>query len=152
MGPLKGAIPKFGKRVWDDRPPTLLIVEDHSLLAEYMAAVAEDQGWDVDIAETAKAFSQKFGPLRPDALALDLALPDGDGVELLRRLSEANYKGSIIIISSQDDSVLETCVRLAEQYGLRVTGRARKPVTATVFSGLLDAPRSSCRLAADGHR
>ena len=137
MGLSKEAYPRFGKRVWNDQPPRLLIVEDQSLLAEYMAAVAEEEGWQVEIAETAKDFEQKFGSAQPDALALDLALPDGDGVELLRRLSGAHYKGSVFIISSQDESVLETCEHLAEQFGLRVTGRAQKPVTATIFSELL---------------
>ena len=137
MGLPKEAFPRFGKRVWNEQPPRLLIVEDQSLLAEYMAAVAEEEGWQVDIAETAKAFDQKFGPAHPDALALDLALPDGDGVELLRRLSGANYQGSVFIISSQDESVLETCEHLAEQFGLHVTGHARKPVTASIFSELL---------------
>lgn len=125
--------------MWSEHPPRLLIVEDHSLLAEYMAAVAEDEGWEVEIAETASAFQQKFGTAHPDALALDLALPDGDGVELLRHLSKANYKGSIVIISSQDESVLETCEHFAQQIGLRVTGRARKPLTATIFSNLLNS-------------
>ena len=137
MGLANEAYPHFGKRVWNEQPPRLLIVEDQSLLAEYMAEVAENDGWEVDIAETAKAFDQKFGPAHPDALALDLALPDGDGVELLRRLSSANYKGSIFIISSQDESVLETCEHLAQEIGLRVTGHARKPITATIFSELL---------------
>lgn len=131
------AHPRFGKRVWNARPPRLLIVEDQLLLAEYMAAVAEEEGWQVEIAGTARAFGQKFGTPQPDAVALDLALPDGDGVELLRLLSGANYEGSIFIISSQDESVIETCEHLAEQIGLRVTGHARKPVTAAIFSELL---------------
>ena len=78
-----------------------------------------------------------FGPAHPDALALDLALPDGDGVQLLRRLSGAHYKRPLFIISSQDESVLETCEHLAQEFGLRITGHVRKPVTATIFSELL---------------
>jgi CheY-like chemotaxis protein len=137
MGLSNEAYPRFGKRVGREHPPRLLIVEDQSLLAEYMAEVAEQDGWQVEIAGTAKAFEQKFSATAPDALALDLALPDGDGVELLRRLSGANYKGAVFIISSQDENVLETCEHLAQQFGLWVTGRARKPVTATIFSELL---------------
>ena len=137
MGLSNQAYPPIGKRGSPAQPPRLLIVEDQSLLAEYMAAVAEDEGWQVDIAETAKDFERKFRSVQPDALALDLALPDGDGVELLRRLSGASYQGSIFIISSQDQSVLETCENFAQQIGLRVTGHARKPVTAAVFSELL---------------
>lgn len=137
MGLSNEALSGFGKRVRPAAPPRLLIVEDQSLLAEYMAEVAEQDGWQVEIAGTARAFEEKFGAAQPDALALDLALPDGDGVELLRRLSRAQYKGALFIISSQDESVLETCEHLAQQVGLRVTGHARKPVTAAIFSELL---------------
>lgn len=138
MGFMSGAARSFGKRVQDKPDPTLLIVEDEALLAAHMATVAEDNGWRVDVAGSAKAFVRKFGPAHPDVLALDLTLPDGDGVELLRHLSNVGFQGSILIISSHDDAVLETCEQLAGEFGLHVTGRARKPLTASIFTALLD--------------
>ena len=127
----------FGKRVRHEKHATLLIVEDQSLLAQYMADVAEDRGWQVEIAESVKAFDGKFTTLHPDVLVLDLGLPDGDGVELLRRLSDVHYKGSILIVSSYDDDILETCEHLAEQLQIHVAGRARKPISADLFLELL---------------
>ena len=117
---------------------SLLIVEDHSLLAEYMAMVAEELGWNVQIADSARDFERKIEPGHPSVLALDLGLPDGDGVELLRHLSGVGYKGAILIISGCDESVLESCGRLAGLLGLRVTGHVQKPLTASVFTRLLE--------------
>ena len=116
---------------------SLLIVEDHPVLAEYMEMVAEDLGWEVEVAGCAKEFKRKIEPCHPAVLALDLGLPDGDGVELLRHLSTAGYKGAILIISGCDESVLETCSDLAERAGLRVTGYVQKPLSAGVFTELL---------------
>ena len=127
----------FGKRVRHEKHATLLIVEDQSLLAEYMADVAEDGGWRVGIAESVKAFDREFTTAHPDVLVLDLGLPDGDGVELLRRLSKVHYKGSILIVSSYDDDILETCQHLAEELQIHVAGRARKPISAEIFLELL---------------
>lgn len=127
-----------GHSAYADVGQSLLIVEDHSLLAEYMAMVAEDLGWKVEIAECAREFQRKIEPSHPAVLALDLGLPDGDGVELLRHLSGVGYKGAILIISGCDESVLETCGRLAELLGLRVTGHVQKPLTASVFTQLLE--------------
>lgn len=79
-------------------PKSLLIVEDHLVLAEYMEMVAEDLGWEVEVAVCAKEFKRKIEPCHPTVLALDLGLPDDDGVELLRHLSGAGYKGAILII------------------------------------------------------
>jgi CheY-like chemotaxis protein len=137
MGQSMGRSSSFGKRLRHERHATLLIVEDQSLLAEYMADVAEEGGWRVGIAGSVRAFDRKFTTVHPDVLVLDLGLPDGDGVELLRRLSEVQYKGSILIVSSYDDDILETCQHLAEQLQIHVAGRARKPISADIFLGLL---------------
>lgn len=116
----------------------LLIVEDQELLAEYMAIVADDLGWNAETAGSVRAVEQILDERHPAVLVLDLGLPDGDGVELLRYLSRVNYEGAILIVSSCDDGILESCSRLAEHLGLRVAGRARKPISATIFAELLN--------------
>jgi CheY-like chemotaxis protein len=128
----------IGHSDYADVGQSLLIVEDHSLLAEYMAMVAEELGWKVEVAESARDFARKIEQCHPTVLALDLGLLDGDGVELLRHLSGVGYKGAILIISGCDESVLETCGRLAGLLGLRVTGHVQKPLTASVFTQLLE--------------
>ena len=136
----------FGRRVpiLRGRPSTLLIVEDQELLAEYMGTLAEDLGWSAEIAGSVRAVELVLEGTHPAVLVLDLGLPDGDGVELLRYLARMNYDGAILIVSSCDDDILESCGRLAGCLGLRVTGRARKPITAMRFAQLLDSslPRS----------
>lgn len=119
-------------------PRSLLIVDDQLLLAEYMATVAADHGLNVEVACTATEFENKLENLRPDAVALDLAMPDRDGVELLRYLSEANYGGSILIISACELRVLETSVRLGRELGLNVVGSIGKPIKARDLEDLLD--------------
>ena len=116
----------------------LLIAEDQELLAQYMAIVADDLGWSVEVAGSVKAVERMIEEHRPEVLVLDLGLPDGDGVELLRYLSRRNFAGAILIVSSCDDGVLESCDRLAGHLGLRVAGRARKPMTASRFAELLN--------------
>jgi len=117
---------------------SLLIVDDQPLLAEYMATVAEDHGLNVEVACTASEFETKLENVRPDAVALDLAMPDRDGVELLRYLSKANYGGSILIISACELKVLETSVRLGRELGLNVVGSIQKPIKAGNIEDLLD--------------
>lgn len=118
-------------------PSTLLIVEDQELLAHYMGTLAEDLGWTADIAGSVKDVERMLEEHQPAVLVLDLGLPDGDGVELLRYLSCRNFRGTIIIVSSCDEDILESCERLAGELGLEVAGRARKPITAARFAELL---------------
>ena len=107
-------------------------------MAEYIASIAEDGGWIVDLAATATEFEAKVAAGEPDMIALDLAMPGRDGVELLRYLASCNYLGNLIIVSACDEAVVETSAMLARQHGLALTGYLQKPVHARQFAALLE--------------
>lgn len=115
----------------------MLIVDDQPLMAEYMASVAEDAGWSVAVAHTAIEFEMKVEADHPDLVALDLAMPGRDGVELLRYLSSVRYLGNLVIVSACDEAVVETSAMLAREQGLALTGYLQKPITAESFASLL---------------
>lgn len=118
--------------------PKLLIVDDQPLMAEYIASVAEELGWSVELAFTAEDFEAKVESATPDMIALDLAMPGRDGVELLRYLSSIGYLGNLVIVSACDAPVVETSAQLAREHGLAVTGYMQKPVAAADFASLLE--------------
>jgi FixJ family two-component response regulator len=76
--------------------------------------------------------------VQPDALALDLGMPQVDGVELLRFLAEEACKAPVIIISGFDRRVLESSMRLGRALGLNMVGPLEKPVRLQEFIDLLD--------------
>ena len=117
--------------------PTLLIVDDEPLMAEYLASVAEEAGWTVDLASTAIEFERKVGG-EPDMIALDLAMPGRDGVELIRFLSTAGYLGNLIIVSACDEAVVETSAMLAREHGLALAGYLQKPISPQDLASLLE--------------
>lgn len=120
--------------------PTLLIVDDEPLLAEYMGSIGEDAGWAVEIATSAAEFEAKLKSLQPDAVALDLAMPGRDGVELLRHLKSRGFAGRLIIVSACDRPIVETSANLAREHGLNVIGYIGKPIPAETFALLLGQP------------
>jgi DNA-binding NarL/FixJ family response regulator len=65
---------------------TLLIVEDDRALREHLARDAEKSspGWQVVTADSIASGRQVLRDCRPDALFVDLGLPDGDGVALIQ--------------------------------------------------------------------
>ena len=119
------------------RQPRLLIVDDEPLMAEYIASIAEDVGWSVELAATADEFEARVMADEPDMIALDLAMPGRDGVQLLRFLASTNYLGNLIIISACDAPIVETSAMLAREHGLALTGYLQKPVVAEEFAALL---------------
>jgi DNA-binding response OmpR family regulator len=118
--------------------PRLLIVDDEPLMAEYMASIAEEAGWTVDLALTTEEFEAKIQADEPDMVVLDLAMPGRDGVELLRYLSANHYLGNLIIASACDQAVVETSAMLAREHGLALIGYLQKPIAAEDLTLLLE--------------
>ncbi len=68
------------------RPLSILVVDDNVDAAESLAALLRAQGHAVTLCHNAKSALDEARMLRPDALVLDIGLPDMDGYELSRRL------------------------------------------------------------------
>jgi EAL domain-containing protein (putative c-di-GMP-specific phosphodiesterase class I) len=61
-------------------------------------------------------------------LICDLSLPGMDGISFLRIAAENSYKGSVIILSAVDKSVMKAAENLVKAYGLNLIGVLRKPL------------------------
>ncbi len=71
-----------------DRKLHILLVEDHADTARILSRLLKREGYEVDVAfdmETALATAEKS---KFDLLVSDLGLPDGSGLELMRRLRQ----------------------------------------------------------------
>ena len=66
----------------------ILIVEDDAQIRRFVRLTLEAEGHTVHEAETYQRGLIEAGTRRPDLVVLDLGLPDGDGVELIRELRQ----------------------------------------------------------------
>lgn len=83
-------------------PMRLLIVEDQSELADLVRTNLSREGFAVDIAGTVDEARAAVTAVRYDAVLLDLALPDGDGLNLLRDWRRANDSTPVIVTTARD--------------------------------------------------
>lgn len=67
----------------------------------------------------------------------DLNMPGMDGVELVRHLVRAGYGGGLVLVSGEDERVLQTARRLAEAHRLKVLGALIKPVSREQLRAVL---------------
>lgn len=69
-----------------DATPRVLVIEDEQEIRRFVRLSLEHEGFDVAEAEGFKRGLIEAGTRRPDLVVLDLGLPDGDGVDLIRDL------------------------------------------------------------------
>ena len=87
----------------------ILVVEDHKDLALGLRINLEEHGYQVHVAHTIADGLARMRQSRPDLVILDLSLPDGDGLDLMRRLRAAGDATLILVLtakSRQDVKVL----------------------------------------------
>lgn len=87
------------------RPFRVLVVDDHRLFAEALAAALElDERFAVvGQARDGLEAVELAGRLRPDAVVMDLHLPRLDGAEATRRILAARTSRRVVMVSSSDD-------------------------------------------------
>ena len=85
--------------------PTILICEDDADLAQILAQLLEKDGYRADIAHSLTQARTLLQETPYQLLLLDLILPDGNGLELIRELreNEATKSLAIIVISGKAD-------------------------------------------------
>lgn len=66
--------------------PVALLVEDEPQIRRFLRTALEAEGWHVHETGTSKQGLIDAGTRKPDLLIVDLGLPDGDGVSLIREL------------------------------------------------------------------
>lgn len=66
--------------------PIIIVVEDEANLRRFVRLALEAEGCDVFEADSVKRGLIETGTRKPDLLVLDLGLPDGDGIDLIREL------------------------------------------------------------------
>jgi len=111
------------------------------VLADFVATVASDCGFDPILTSNDAAFRESFLTNHPEMVALDLGMPGMDGVELLRFLASDGFPHPVLIISGFDRRVLESAFRLGEALGLNMVGPLEKPVRADDLEQLLNQVR-----------
>ena len=80
----------------------ILVIEDEKELAKSIGAYLHDENYLCEFASTANEALEKIHLYGYDCILLDLMLPGGSGIELLKELKSMNRQDGVIIISAKN--------------------------------------------------
>lgn len=80
----------------------VLVVEDYADLAQNVHTYLEKEGYICEIAENYQQALSKLSGFQYDAAVLDLMLPDGNGLDLLRWIKDNNADMGVLILSAKN--------------------------------------------------
>ncbi len=86
----------------DGSAPRVLVVDDELNLTELLSMALRYEGWEVRSAGSGMAAVREAREFEPDAVALDMMLPDMDGLEVLRRMREHNERIPVLFLTARD--------------------------------------------------
>ncbi|GAA2233074.1 MULTISPECIES: response regulator transcription factor [Kitasatospora] len=83
-------------------PWRILVVDDEPDLVEVLCGALRYEGWEARGATAGRAAVEAAAEWRPDAVVLDMMLPDFDGMEVLRRIHAARPETRVLFLTARD--------------------------------------------------
>lgn len=86
----------------DGSPIRVLTVDDEPSLTELLSMAMRYEGWEVSTAANGIQAVKTAREVRPDAIVLDMMLPDFDGLEVMRRIRQDQPDVPVIFLTAKD--------------------------------------------------
>jgi two-component system OmpR family response regulator len=83
-------------------PLRVLVVDDESYITDLVATALRYEGFDPATASTGREALALVESFRPELIVLDVMLPDHDGFEVQRRLTERGRRIPVLFLTARD--------------------------------------------------
>jgi EAL domain-containing protein (putative c-di-GMP-specific phosphodiesterase class I)/ActR/RegA family two-component response regulator len=123
--------------------PAAFVLEDHHVTAEIVCRMFAACGFAPSEFSDAGACLQRLNAavaVRPDVIALDLALGQSDAIEVIRQLERMRYKGKVLLFSGCDEATLRDVEEVGVLHGLSMLPSLKKPFRIDELKSSLGTP------------
>ncbi|MEI7623204.1 MAG: response regulator transcription factor [Actinomycetes bacterium] len=84
--------------------PKVLVVDDEENISFLVASALKLDGCEIRVAATGREAVDAVEKFGPDAIVLDVMLPDFDGFEVLRRIRNAGCVAPVLFLTARDET------------------------------------------------
>jgi DNA-binding response OmpR family regulator len=106
----------------------LLVVDDEPEFGEFVRAVAEDLGYEVEVTTRGDDFKLLYDVFNPTVVLLDIIMPEIDGTELVSWLAGRHCTAEIIVATGYSPRYAAAAGSLGRARGLRSVTTLTKPI------------------------
>lgn len=100
--PQTGSRPVAPLQHLDGTPLRVLVVDDEPVLSDLLQMALRYEGWQVRTAGSGRAAVTEARSFDPDAVVLDIMLPDIDGLEVLQRIRNDGTDAPVLFLTAKD--------------------------------------------------
>lgn len=106
---------------------SVLLVDDAAFMRTRCAKLLKDEGYDVLEAENGADAVRKYATFKPDAVLMDVTMPEMDGIQALKEIRKADPKARVTMLTAmgQQDMVMDALMSGAQDYVLKPFQPAR---------------------------
>ena len=126
--------------VKDKKPVNnLLVIDDDPDMCAFVTRAAASVGYAATSVTEFEGFKASLSA-ETSVVVLDLMMPEVDGIQVLRYLSDQQYLSEVILISGYDKKVLNVAAQLAKTLGLNLRASIQKPIKLAELREILAKP------------
>jgi two-component system chemotaxis response regulator CheY len=86
--------------------PKVLIVDDSLFMRNHLAKLLTEHSYQVVLAENGEEAVKTYRSARPDAVLLDVAMPQMNGLTALAEICEFDRRAKVIMLTAMDERLL----------------------------------------------
>src|SRR5690348_18408493 len=105
----------------------ILVLDDESFMLKLLNRILSNLGYgSITLCDSGRAALEKIANADadtvPNVILLDLNMPEMDGIEFVRHLVDLHYPGSLILVSGEDERILQTTEKLVRAHKIPILG------------------------------
>jgi len=116
--------------------PSVLLADDHRIVAEGLRSLIEPEFELVGIVEDGRALLEAAEKLRPDVIVADISMPLMNGIEAVRRIRKTNRDVKVIFLTMHPDVTYAVSALEAGALGYVLKHSAPSELSVAIRSAL----------------